>query len=343
MRQRYLLRPRRPPRGRKRRKGYHRPAEKRELLKRLREEDYSSLSAHNGGVMRIKLKEYYDRMEQAATAILTNADVRDYMKKIALFRRYSFGNTLFIVLQKPSATRVAGLKTWNRLGRYVKKGEKGIMIFAPMFGKQKRQERLDGEQYLVEEGGLTGETDRTHLIGFKAVYVYDITQTDGTELTCEALKVSADFTVTEDLDVRSLCEWIIHISPVPVKFRTIPGSCRGYYDALADEIILADSLTDLEKPRTLIHEIAHKLALSEKEHDMSRDERPMAEVIAEGASFVVCSYLGIDTGACSFSYVAAWGKDLKRISSWGSAVMRVANRIIDLLDHGRPEEEREAA
>ena len=74
--------------------------------------------------MRIKLKEYCDRMEQAVTAILTNADVRAYLKKIALFRKYSFGNTLFIVMQRPSATHVAGLTTWNRLGRYVKKGEK---------------------------------------------------------------------------------------------------------------------------------------------------------------------------------------------------------------------------
>ena len=175
--------------------------------------------------------------------------------------------------------------------------------------------------------------DGTRLIGFKAVYVYDIAQTDGAEITCDALQGSADFTVSAGLDVRSLFEWILDVSPVPVKFRAISGSCRGYYDALADEIVLADSLTDLEKPKTLIHEIAHKLALSEKEHDMSLDDRPRAEVIAEGAAFVVCSYLGIDTGARSFSYVAAWGKDLKKIMSWGSAVMRVANRIIDLLEH----------
>ena len=57
--------------------------------------------------MKIKLKEYYDKMEQAVTAILTQTDVRDYLKKIALFRKYSFGNTLFIVMQRPSATRVA--------------------------------------------------------------------------------------------------------------------------------------------------------------------------------------------------------------------------------------------
>ncbi len=79
----------------------------------LREEFCSSLQPHTGGIMRIKLKEYYDRMEQAVAAILTNADVRDYLKKIALFRRYSFGNTLFIVMQRPSATRVTGLLSYK--------------------------------------------------------------------------------------------------------------------------------------------------------------------------------------------------------------------------------------
>ncbi len=212
-----------------------------------------------------------------------------------------------------------------------------------MFGKQKRHEPPDEEQDRVEEGNTAARADGTRLIGFKAVYVYDITQTNGAELTCDALQGSTDFTLSAGLDVRSLFEWIRNVSPVPVKTRAISGSCRGYYDALADEIVLAESLTDLEKPKTLVHEIAHKLALSEKEHDMSLDDRPRAEVIAEGAAFVVCSYLGIDTGARSFSYVATWGKDLKKIMSWGSAVMRVANRIIDLLDRCQPEEEREAA
>ncbi|HOD76625.1 MAG TPA: hypothetical protein PKJ17_11380, partial [Syntrophorhabdaceae bacterium] len=113
MKQRHLVRPRHPSRTGKRRKGYHRPTEKRLLLRILKEEDGSSFPACNGGIMRIKLKEYYDRMEQGVSAIITNADVRDYLKKMALFRTYSFANTLFIVLQRPSATRVAGLRTWN--------------------------------------------------------------------------------------------------------------------------------------------------------------------------------------------------------------------------------------
>ena len=52
-------------------------------MMRLKEEQCASLSAHNGGVMKIKLKEYYDRMEQAVTTILTQADVRAYFKPAA--------------------------------------------------------------------------------------------------------------------------------------------------------------------------------------------------------------------------------------------------------------------
>ena len=68
MKQRHLVRPRHPSRTGKRRKSYHRPTEKRLLLRILKEEDDSSFPACNGGIMRIKLKEYYDRMDQAVSA-----------------------------------------------------------------------------------------------------------------------------------------------------------------------------------------------------------------------------------------------------------------------------------
>src|SRR5271157_5530909 len=348
MRRKRSLRSRRPFGRRRRTKGYYyRPAQKRELMIRLREEQYASLSAHNGGVMKIKLKEYYDKMEQAVTTILTQADVRDYLKKIALFRQYSFANTLLIMLQRPPATRVAGLHTWNKLGRYVTQGEKGIMIFAPVFGKRTRQDETT-EKGMTEEvvetspGRMSKEREATGLAGFKAVYVYDISQTHGTEVSCKELEGSSAFITAEGVDVLALFERILKISPVPVCFRALSGTRRGYYDAHSDEIVLSASLTDLEKPRTLIHEIAHKLAFAGNEHTLEYDERPMAEVIAEGAAFIVCSYLGVDTGSRSFSYVAAWGKDVKKIISWGSAVLRTANRLIDLIEHDQSEE-KEAA
>jgi hypothetical protein len=57
-----------------------------------------------------------------------------YLGTMARFHNYSFGNILQIARQRPTATRVAGFSAWKELGRFVKKGEKGIQILAPVTG-----------------------------------------------------------------------------------------------------------------------------------------------------------------------------------------------------------------
>jgi hypothetical protein len=47
-----------------------------------------------------------------------------YLTAMAKFRKYSFANVLSIVRACPQATYVAGIRTWNELGRFVKKRRK---------------------------------------------------------------------------------------------------------------------------------------------------------------------------------------------------------------------------
>ncbi len=94
---------------------------------------------------------------------------RDYLRTSAAFWDYSWHNQMLIWRQKPDARFVGGFHTWLKLGRYVRKGEKGIAILAPMFFKDKRQ---------TAEGA---EAERQR-IRFKVVHVFDISQTDGTAL-----------------------------------------------------------------------------------------------------------------------------------------------------------------
>jgi hypothetical protein len=61
-----------------------------------------------------------------------------YLAAMARFHSYSFGNILSIARQRPSATRVAGFHAWKEFGRFVKRGEKGIQILAPMVGQRRR-------------------------------------------------------------------------------------------------------------------------------------------------------------------------------------------------------------
>ena len=75
---------------------------------------------------------------------------------------------MLIARQKPDATNVAGLRTWNSLGRFVKRGEKGIFILAPMVGRRATKDAATEEP----SADATTEGQRT-LYGFRAVYVFD--------------------------------------------------------------------------------------------------------------------------------------------------------------------------
>ena len=87
---------------------------------------------------------------------------------MAKFHTYSFGNIMLIARQKPDATNVAGLRTWNSLGRFVRRGEKGIFILAPMVGRRSTKDAATDEP----SEDTTTEGQRT-LYGFPAVYVFD--------------------------------------------------------------------------------------------------------------------------------------------------------------------------
>jgi len=110
-----------------------------------------------------------EQLQQGKSEMLTA-----YLTAMAQFHSYSFGNILMIAKQKPTATRVAGIRAWNELGRYVKRGEKGIQIFAPMIGHRRRKENEPDEN--------TAEQNKPQLIGFRIVYVFDVEQTEGKEL-----------------------------------------------------------------------------------------------------------------------------------------------------------------
>jgi hypothetical protein len=62
---------------------------------------------------------------------------------IALIQQLDLHNVMLIVLQKPAATHVAGFQTWHRLGRHVRKGERGLI--APFCSETLRAERQCGD------------------------------------------------------------------------------------------------------------------------------------------------------------------------------------------------------
>ena len=93
----------------------------------------------------MKVEEINKRTNEAVGYLVKALEAGDsevlteYLNAMARFHNYSFGNIMLIARQKPMATRVAGIRAWNLLGRFVKRGEKGIVILAPMVGYSKQQ------------------------------------------------------------------------------------------------------------------------------------------------------------------------------------------------------------
>ena len=81
----------------------------------------------------------------AETDAARRSDVfRGWLNAMAQFHNYSWNNQLLIAMQCPTATRVAGFNTWRKMNRFVRKGEKGIAIFAPCIYKPKKQDEPEG-------------------------------------------------------------------------------------------------------------------------------------------------------------------------------------------------------
>jgi hypothetical protein len=119
----------------------------------------------------MKLEEIKNKSNEAVSYLVAalesgQSDVlTQYLNAMARFHNYSFGNIMLIARQKPQATNVAGIRTWNSLGRFVKRGEKGILILAPMIGRKK----IDS----AAESTADAKETTAQLCGFRAVYVFD--------------------------------------------------------------------------------------------------------------------------------------------------------------------------
>jgi hypothetical protein len=90
-----------------------------------------------------------------------------YLRPVARFHRYGLHNVLLIALQKPNASHVAGFCTWQKLGCFIRKGEKGIVLLAPVLKR------------VIEEDSSHPEVEARRIVGFRSAYVFDVSQTDG--------------------------------------------------------------------------------------------------------------------------------------------------------------------
>ena len=196
---------------------------------------------------------------------------RDYLRVSSLFHNYSWGNQMMIWSYRPTATQVAGYHTWRKMDRFVKGGEKGIPIFAPMIFK--RQEAADSDGLVAVE--------KAHL-WFKVVYVFDISQTDGKPLPNLPTSCTGD---AGDLEQR-LCGFAAQ-KGIRVEIGDT-GQAKGYAEHKGTHIVLSLALDTKERAAVLVHELAHCLLHFGESHRPNLRQR---ELEAEATAYAVAPSL----------------------------------------------------
>src|SRR5262249_49178261 len=151
------------------------------------------------------------------------------------FHRYSFHNICLIVAQRPAATQVAGFQTWKSLGRFVRRGENGIAICAPII--RRRREGIGDEEPAIA--------------GFRAAYVFDIAQTDG-----EGLPEVSQAVGDPDAALARLRE-AIGRAGIALSYVATLGGALGRSRGGAIELVI--SLEPAAEFVVLAHEYAHEL------------------------------------------------------------------------------------
>jgi antirestriction protein ArdC len=230
-----------------------------------------------------------------------------YLATMARFHRYSLGNVMLIASQKRDATRVAGFRTWNKLGRFVRKGEKGIFVLAPIMRR-----KTEGPDNLELK-------ESTIPAGFRPVYVFDISQTDGQELpsVCDVSGDPREYlerlaALTSRLAI--LLEYSEDIAPAL-------GTSSG------GKITLLPGQSPAGEFVTLSHELAHELM--HRTELRSATSQCVRETEAEAVAYVVSQAIGLEAISAAKDYIQLYNGHSVLLVESLEIIQRTANSILE--------------
>ena len=254
-----------------------------------------------------QVREKVQLLTQRIESFKSSDEFLELVRAMSRFHRYSFKNRMLILAQMPAATRVAGFHTWRQVGRFVKRGEKGLLVWVPLkkgMPRKKEETPEDTEQDLVSV-----------VVGYTTGYVFDISQTDGDPLPELDLSVK-----NHGWTFMAQCLMLAEKMGVKVMARdsmVADGISRG------GKVILRRNDNPTYMTATLLHELAHeKLHHSPDNKQLSREQQ---ELEAETVAYLVCSHFGIEIPA--HKYLASWQREgnlmdsLKRISECSTAMI----------------------
>ena len=221
------------------------------------------------------------------------------------------GQILLIYSQRPDATHVAGFHAWLKLRRFVRKGEKGIVILAPMVGRKKSDDDLT-------------EDAQTRLFGFRAAHVFDVSQTEGEPLP-EFATVKGD---PQDYNDR-LIQFVTGRN-IALEYDGAIAPAQGM--SSGGKITLLPDLSPAEHLAVLVHELGHEL--------LHRGDRRTAtthtirETEAEAVAYVVSTAIGLDTSTSCSDYIQLHSGNKTTLAESLTFIQQTASIILQAIEPG---------
>ena len=270
--------------------------------------------------------------------------IRAYLTFMSKFYQYSPRNNALIKDSFEGALAVKGFKQWKEEGFSVRKGEKAIEILIPSIAKYYKD--IEGKLIPVSAADpLTKERIQNKEIpvikqvaGFTKGHVFDITQTNAEEKDYPAYypnkRVAFEFNGESFGAFNKALEGYARETVQSLSFQPIQTVAKGYYEVGTHKIVMNSRLTDSEKAKTLIHELAHAKmhGLNSPYKDTTTREQEMQ---AEMTAYVVAKSFGLDPADESIHYVANWtGKfaEIDDVERNLAAIQKTAHEMIQGID-----------
>jgi antirestriction protein ArdC len=278
-----------------------------------------------------------DALERELRRIVDSGEYSQWFRRMSLFHRYTPANSLWIMAQLAGRADAAGIvasyRTWQQLGRQVRKGERGIMVWYPKpywvdpaTGDRVRPPASEPEQARLQRR-----------ISFGIGYVFDLSATDGEPLP----ELGPPAPQQAPRELADHLDRYCREHRISVEIRELRHGLSGYYQREGDRIVLDAGASAGERLATLAHELAHRedpeLVAAHVAGDRGyyAHNRPDCEAVAEAAAHTISARFGHDITSHSAGYIAGWIRgDVDRFKQLHERAAQVTRQLMppDQLD-----------
>ena len=251
----------------------------------------------------------------------------EYLKFCSKFYNYSPNNQILIYTQMPNASKIAGFKTWDKLGFKVNKGAKALRVLAPQ--KYKYIE-VDGERIFYSQMNKEQkQAKELHKEGttYKPVPVFDMSQCTNES----GEKEKSFFYPLGDTEKEQYLNLKSKIEKIGIEVIETEETQGAEGISLGGKILIKESLNYNNRLLTLIHELTHEMLDKGENSDREHTTKEIRELRAESSSYIVGQYIGIDNPFTS-DYLIMYKADEKSFREHIEKIVSASNNIIKMIN-----------